>query len=141
MHRNEWRLPPVSRGRGAFLAVLFFGGSTLLPGLHVAFHDNHHSHEGGGIHRHDDGDDDDDDAPSPWGAADYGHSHRPGHDHGDGSLAHFAAALGDGVEPAASLADLGPAASPPFDDPAFPPLARSSRGHPDVRGPPALLPD
>ena len=67
---------------------MLYGLSTIvLPGVHLAFHDDDHDHEGGGI-RHLDHDDD--------------HDHdRDHHPHGAGSLVHFATAISDG--PAAPL--------------------------------------
>src|SRR5437868_10875333 len=95
--------------RGFVAAFLFFLGSTVVPTLHQSFHDAHHDHEGGGLHVHDTGendDDDDADLPVDGPAVDHHHPHGGDHRHGDGSLFHFGAALGDGGALAQHLAAI-----------------------------------
>jgi len=124
-------------------AALFLGATTFLPTVHLAFHDRDHDHAGGTIryhrheatHRHGDGE---------------RHSHGPGghrqtpapadHDgsrHGDGSLAHFALAVGESVSFAvASVSEPLTAGSPILPD--GPPSTRSGFDRSDsARGPPA----
>src|SRR5262245_15345763 len=86
--------------------ALLLGATVVFPALHQAFHHGDNDHAGGGIrfHRHE--------APAP-----HGHHHREGpwhsHEapaaparpdesdpqHGEGALAHFAYALGEGSAP------------------------------------------
>src|SRR5262245_26682311 len=104
----------MRRWRAAF-AVLLYGFSTVvLPCVPLAFHDDDHDHDGGGLSHHDDGDHD-------------------SHPHGDGTIVHFAAAISDA--PAAPIvlvsAPLETRESiiprddgAPMDRDALPPLAR-----------------
>ena len=147
MCRNRPRPPADPRLRGALAVALFFVGSTLLPALHLAFHDNHHDHEGGGIHvhDHDDGDpddDDDDDGPTSGAILDHRHPHgheHGDHEHGDGSLFHFGAALGDGAPADSGLIRLAWVTEPARDLRASAWCDTRPLHTPDARGPPSLL--
>ncbi len=96
---------------GLVLAVQFAAAAVVLPTLHQAFHRNDHDHAGGGIHAHadlaDDHDDADDDGPEATIEAPHGHHHGLDPDHGEASLFHFGAALGDGA-PSATVLAHGP---------------------------------
>jgi hypothetical protein len=77
-----------NRRAATFAAIAFLLGTLVFPALHLAFHElPHHHHDGGAghHHHHDDGD----------------------RDHGKGSLAHFAVAIGSELASAVELPMFG----------------------------------
>jgi hypothetical protein len=135
--------------------ALFVGATVALPALHQAFHGRDHDHVGGGIrfHRHD--------MPAPpRGDAPHSQRHDAAHRHGDGpwhsheapaapadtsesdprhgegSLAHFSCALGEGSPlPVAEISaplESAPAVRFPRDPEAAPGFFRPAT----ERGPP-----
>lgn len=134
-------------GRSSRLAAaaLFLGATTLLPAVHLAFHDRDHDHAGGTIryerhrhetpHRHGNG------KAHTHGKSGHRHAPPPADQddprHGDGSLAHFALALGEsGSFAVASVSEPLTAGSPILS--ADPPAIHSGFHASDpARGPPA----
>ncbi|HEX8254441.1 MAG TPA: hypothetical protein VF846_14955 [Thermoanaerobaculia bacterium] len=123
--RQAVRVPVHSLRHLASIAIaVFFCGTTVLPALHLAFHALPHEHVAAHTHEHEH------DAEP--------HHHESEKDHGEGSLAHFSAAIGaEAAQPwtptPIALICAGRIA---IEEPA-PRRKRSTRAH-TVRGPPTL---
>jgi hypothetical protein len=125
--------------------ALFLGATAVFPALHQAFHHRDHDHAGGGIrfHRHEA-------TPGHRHGAGPRHSHEAPADpadsdesnprHGEGSLAHFAYALGEASPP--PIAEI----SRPLESTPAPGFLVDREVQPGFfrpaadRGPPALSP-